>query len=164
MSIFQSPEYQLEHAVSSLINDSTTANVYGSNRTGAKLFPYVAISARPVRQLVTPYSGVFEMEVTVDYSDSSVLTTKEDFDSEYLNIFSHLYDNSTTLVDQIEFHSVNLKTYMARISSQTPTIQVAKRAWKRGLVISAICTPSTNIGLRSLDFSDYLNSQYLALI
>jgi hypothetical protein len=53
---------------------------------------------------------------------------------------------------------------MARISSQTPTIQIAKRAWNRGLVLSVICTPSTNAGTRSLDFSDYLNSQYLALL
>lgn len=162
----QSPDYQLEHAVSSLINDFTNINVYGTNRTGAKLFPYVTISAKPVRQLVTPYSGVFQMDVSVDYSDSSVTTSKEDFDAEYLNIFSHLYDESTTLVAQITSHSIDLKTYMARISSQTPTIQIAKRAWKRGLVITAICTPSTTspTSLRSLDFSDYLNSQYLALI
>lgn len=164
MSLTQSPDYQLEHAVSSLINDSTTVNVYGTNRTGAKFFPYVSVSAKPVRQLVTPYSGVYEMEVSVDYSDSSATISKDAFDAEYLNIFSHLYDNSTTLLDQIESHSIKLKTYMARISSQTPTIQVAKRAWKRGLVLNVICTPSANMGLRSLDFSDYLNSQYLALI
>jgi hypothetical protein len=164
MSIAQSPDYQLEHAVASLIRDSTTANVYGTNRTGAKLFPYVTVSTKPVRQLVTPYSGVYEMEVAVDYSNSSALIGRDAFDAEYLTIFSDLYNNSTTLVDQITSHSVNLLTYMARISSQTPTIQIAKRAWNRGLMLSVICTPSTNVGVRSLDFSDYLNSQYLALI
>jgi hypothetical protein len=166
MILTQSPDYELEHAVLSLINDSTDINCYGTNRIGARLFPYVVISAQPVRQLITPYSGVYEMQVSVDYSDSSALVGKDAFDAEYLNIFSHLYDNSTTLVAQIESHSVNLKTYMARISSQTPTIQIAKRAWQRGLVIMAICTPSTTspTSLRSLDFSDYLNSQYLGLI
>jgi hypothetical protein len=164
MSLTQSPDYQLEHAVASLINDSTTVNVYGTNRTGAKLFPYVTVTTKPIRQLVTPYSGVYEMEVAVDYSNSSALISRDAFDAEYLNIFAHLYDNSTTLVDQITSHSVYLKTYMARISSQTPTIQIAKRAWNRGLVLSVICTPSTNAGTRSLDFSDYLNSQYLALL
>jgi hypothetical protein len=54
---------------------------------------------------------------------------------------------------------------MARISSQTPTIEVGKRAWRRGLVISAIVTPDpTGDGVSELDFSDYLNSQYLAVI
>jgi hypothetical protein len=54
---------------------------------------------------------------------------------------------------------------MARISSQTPTIQIAKTAWKRGLVISAIVTPDpTGDGNAELDFSQYLNSQYLAVI
>jgi len=164
MSLTQSPDYQLEHAVLSLVNDSTDINCYGTNRIGARLFPYVVVSAQPVRQLVTPYSGVYEMQVSVDYSDSSALIDKDAFDAEYLNIFSNLYDNSTTLVNQIESHSVRLKTYMARISSQTPTIQIAKSAWKRGLVITAICTPSQSSSIRSLDFSDYLNSQYLALI
>jgi hypothetical protein len=164
MSISNSPDYQLEQSVASLFSAVTGVNVYTTTRIGAKLFPYIAISAKPVGQLVTPYSGVYEMEVSVDYSDTSAKVSASTFDSTYLDIFGSLYGTGETLTYEIESNAVYLQVYMARISSQTPTIQIAKTAWRRGLVLSVICTPSTNAGSRSLDFSDYLNSQYLAVI
>ena len=165
MSIPNSPDYQLEQSIASLFSSVTGVNVYTTTRTGARLFPYIAISARPVRQLVTPYSGVYEMEVAVNYSDSSAKVSFSTFDSTYLDIFACLYGTGQTLQFEIQDNSTDLHVYMARISSQTPTIQIAKRAWQRGLVISAIVTPDpTGDGARELDFSDYLNSQYLAVI
>ena len=148
-----------------MLSTVTGVNVYTTTRTGAKLFPYIAISARPVRQLVTPYSGVYDMQVSVDYSDTSAKVSFSTFDSTYLDIFACLYGTGQSLQFEIQDNSTDLKVYMARISSQTPTIEVGKRAWKRGLVISAIVTPDpTGDGGRELDFSDYLNSQYLAVI
>ena len=165
MSMPNSPDYQLEQSIASLFSSVTGVNVYTTTRTGARLFPYIVISARPIRQLVTPYSGVYEMEVSVDYSDSSAKVSFSTFDSTYLDIFACLYGTGQTLVFEIQDNSTDLHVYMARISSQTPTIQIAKRAWKRGLVISAIVTPDpTGDGQAELDFSQYLNSQYLAVI
>jgi hypothetical protein len=165
MSMPNSPDYQLEQSIASLFTTVTGVNVYTTTRTGAKLFPYIAISARPVRQLVTPYSGVYDMQVSVDYSDTSAKVSFSTFDSTYLDIFACLYGTGESLQFEIQDNSTDLKVYMARISSQTPTIEVGKRAWKRGLVISAIVTPDpTGDGGRELDFSDYLNSQYLAVI
>jgi hypothetical protein len=165
MSMPNSPDYQLEQSIASLFTTVTGVNVYTTTRTGAKLFPYIAISARPIRQLVTPYSGVYDMQVSVDYSDTSAKVSFSTFDSTYLDIFACLYGTGTDLAFEIQDNSVDLRVYMARISSQTPTIEVGKRAWRRGLVISAIVTPDpTGDGGRELDFSDYLNSQYLAVI
>jgi hypothetical protein len=105
------------------------------------------------------------MQVSVDYSDSSAKVSSSTFDSTYLDIFACLYGTGQSLQFEIQDNSIDLKVYMARISSQTPTIEIGKRAWKRGLVISAIVTPDpTGDGGRELDFSDYLNSQYLAVI
>jgi hypothetical protein len=165
MSIPNSPDYQLEQSIASLFTTVTGVNVYTTTRTGARLFPYIAISARPIGQLVTPYSGVYNMQVAVDYSNSSAKVSFSTFDSTYLDIFACLYGTGQSLQFEIQDNSTDLKVYMARISSQTPTIEVGKRAWRRGLVISAIVTPDpTGDGGRELDFSDYLNSQYLAVI
>jgi hypothetical protein len=165
MSMPNSPDYQLEQSIASLFSTVTGVNVYTTTRTGAKLFPYIAISARPIRQLVTPYSGVYDMQVAVDYSNSSAKVSFSTFDSTYLDIFACLYGTGQSLQFEIQDNSTDLKVYMARISSQTPTIEVGKRAWRRGLVISAIVTPDpTGDGVSELDFSDYLNSQYLAVI
>jgi len=165
MSIPNSPDYQLEQSIASLFSTVTGVNVYTTTRTGPKLFPYIAISANPVGQLVTPYSGVYDMQVSVDYSDTSAKVSFSTFDSTYLDIFACLYGTGQSLQFEIQDNSTDLKVYMARISSQTPTIEVGKRAWRRGLVISAIVTPDpTGDGVSELDFSDYLNSQYLAVI
>lgn len=165
MSMPNSPDYQLEQSIASLFTTVTGVNVYTTTRTGARLFPYIAISARPIGQLVTPYSGVYNMQVAVDYSDSSAKVSFSTFDSTYLDIFACLYGTGQSLQFEIQDNSTDLKVYMARISSQTPTIEVGKRAWRRGLVISAIVTPDpTGDGVSELDFSDYLNSQYLAVI
>ena len=165
MSMPNSPDYQLEQSVASLFSAVTGVNVYTTTRIGAKLFPYISISAKPVGQLVTPYSGVYEMEVSVDYSDTSAKVSANVFDATYLDIFASLYGTGQSLQFEIQDNSTDLKIYMARISSQTPTIQTAKTAWRRGLVISAIVTPDpTGDGVSELDFSDYLNSQYLAVI
>jgi len=165
VSIPNSPDYQLEQSVASLFSAVTGVNVYTTRRTGARLFPYITISARPAGQLVTPYSGVYRMEVAVDYSDTTAKTSSSTFDETYLDIFASLYGTQNDLAFEIQDSSVDLKVYMARISSQTPTIQATKSAWKRGLVISAIVTPDpTGDGVSELDFSEYLNSQYLAVI
>jgi hypothetical protein len=165
MSIPNSPDYQLEQSIASLFTTVTGVNVYTTTRTGAKLFPYISISARPIGQLVTPYSGVYNMQVAVDYSNSSAKVSFSTFDSTYLDIFACLYGTGQSLQFEIQENSTDLHVYMARISSQTPTIEVGKRAWKRGLVISAIVTPDpTGDGQANLDFSEFLNSQYLAVI
>lgn len=165
MSMPNSPDYRLEQSIASLFTTVTGVNVYTTTRTGARLFPYIAISARPIGQLVTPYSGVYNMQVAVDYSNSSAKVSFSTFDSTYLDIFACLYGTEQSLQFEIQDNSTDLKVYMARISSQTPTIEIGKRAWKRGLVISAIVTPDpTGDGVSELDFSDYLNSQYLAVI
>jgi hypothetical protein len=160
-----SPDYQLEQSIASLFSSVTGVNIYTTTRTGPKLFPYIAISANPVGQLVTPYSGVYDMQVSVDYSNTSAKVSFSTFDSTYLDIFACLYGTGQSLQFEIQDNSTDLRVYMARISSQTPTIEVGKRAWRRGLVISAIVTPDpTGDGQAELDFSQFLNSQYLAVI
>lgn len=165
MSFPQSAEYQLEQAIVPLFSSVTGLNVYTTNRTGTRLFPYVSISATPVRQLIDPYSGVYEMNVAVNYSHTSAKYSETEFDEQYLEIFGSLYSTPVELLVKIQDNTTDLRLYMARIASQAPTINVGKRAWQRGLVINAIVTPdATADGLYDYEFDEANNSFYLATI
>jgi hypothetical protein len=165
MSFPQSAEYQLEQAIAPLFASVAGLNVYTTNRTGSRLFPYVSISATPVRQLIGPYSGVYEMNVAVNYSQTSAKYSETQFDEQYLDIFGVLYSVPIELNIKIQDNTTDLKVYMARISSQTPTININKRAWQRGLVINAIVTPDEFAdGLYDYEFDEASNSFYLATI
>jgi hypothetical protein len=164
-----SHEYELEQAIYGILadinNDVTTSpaiSIYTQNRIGAKVSPYITISAKTQRQLIQPYSGVYEMEATIEVVMRTFNASL--IDEVYQYVVALLYDEATTLVQKIQFNSTNLKTYMARITSQTPSIKT-NRGHKQSLVITAIVTPSAiGDGLRFLDFSNYLNSQYVALV
>lgn len=160
-----SPQFIVEDALAGLLTPITGLNVYISNRRGARFFPYATIRAQIGSQLIVPTSGVFEIPVELSYSDSAVRTTQATFESNYFDIFSTLYNPIPTLALKIQNKSENIKIFMARITSQTPTIRTDKRAWVRGLSLSVICTPVDKPdGLRDYDFSEALNSFYIATI
>jgi len=159
------PQFKIEDALASLLTPISGLNVVISNRTGARLFPYASIKASLGRQYIAPYSGVFEVTAEINYSDSAAKTTQALFDATYYDIFSALYSNNNTLVTKVQDNVTDLKVFMGRITSQTPTIRTDKRAWQRGLTLSFIVTPNaTADGLRDYDFSDALNSFYLGTI
>jgi hypothetical protein len=161
----QSTQYLVENAVADILDNITGLNVYTSNRIGRRLFPYVTIQASINSQLLKPYSGVYDLNVAVNYSDTAAKISQEDFDSEYCSIFESFYSESPTLALKIQNEIVNTKIYMARIVSQSPTIRTDKRAWQRGLTLNVFATPDElSDGLRDYDFSEALNSFYLGTI
>ena len=160
-----SPQFKVEDALASLLTPVSGLNVYTTNRTGLRLFPYASINASIGSQQIVPYSGVFEISVELNYSDSTARTTQSIFDDTYYSIFSALYSDNNTLVTKVQDNVTDLKIFMGRITSQSPSIRASKRAWQRGLTLSFIVTPDANAdGLRDYDFSDALNSFYLATI
>ncbi|NBW19393.1 MAG: hypothetical protein EBR82_66610 [Caulobacteraceae bacterium] len=161
----QSCQYEVEDAVADLLTGISGLNVYTTNRTGRRLFPYATISASLNSQLLGNYTGVYDLNVAVNYSDTAAKISQEDFDSQYCQIFEAFYEETPTLAYKIQDKILNTKIYMARILSQSPTIRTNKRAWQRGLTLNVIATPSElSDGLRDYDFSDALNSFYLGTI
>jgi hypothetical protein len=161
----QSCQYEVEDAVADLLTGISGLNVYTTNRTGRRLFPYATISASLNSQLLGNYTGVYDLNVAVNYSDTAAKISQEDFDSQYCQIFEAFYEETPTLAYKIQDKILNTKVYMARILSQSPTIRTNKRAWQRGLTLNVIATPSElSDGLRDYDFSDALNSFYLGTI
>jgi hypothetical protein len=160
-----SVQINVEDALDNLLANIPNLNVYKTNRVGAKLFPFATISASVNGQLLGNYTGVYELSVTIDYSNTAAKISQEDFDAEYCSIFEAFYSETQPLFTKIQANIVDTKVYTARITGQTPTIRIAKRAWQRGLRMSVICTPSElDDGLRSLNFSQIQNSMYVAVI
>lgn len=161
----QSAEYKVEQSLVQLFNSITGLNVYTTNTTGSRLFPSVVISSRAREQLVSPYSGVFDVFTEIQYSQTSARYTASEFDDEYLNVFGSLYSQSPELTAKMQDVSSGILFYMCRISEQTPTILDNKKAWKRTIGITSYVTPDENtVGLRDYEFDDFLNSFYLATI
>ena len=161
----QSVQINIEDAIENLLANVPNLNTYKTNRVGAKLVPFATISASVGGQLLGNYTGVYEVAVTIDYSDTAAKISQEAFDAEYCSIFEAFYSETPPLFTKIQNNIVDTKVYTARITGQTPTIRTAKRAWQRGLKMSLICTPSElDDGLRFLDFSEERNSMYVAVI
>jgi len=160
-----SVQINVEDALDNLLANIPNLNVYKTNRVGAKLFPFVTISASVGGQLLGNYTGVYALSVEIDYSNTAAKISQEAFDAEYCSIFEAFYSETPPLFTKIQNNIVDTKVYTARITGQTPTIRTAKRAWQRGLKISLICTPSeTDDGLRYLNFYQKQNSMYVAVI
>jgi len=164
----QSIQYLVEDAVAGLIDSISGLNVYTANRTGKRLFPFASVQASINSQLLGNFTGVYDLNVAVNYSDTAVKISQEDFDSEYCNIFEAFYSESPTLKAKIQAELTSGTCYMARIVSQTPTIRTDKRAWQRGLTLNIFATPATVAPAPSytaaLQFNDHRNSQYLGAI
>lgn len=161
----QSIQYEVEDSVARLLAGVSGLNVYTSNRTGRRLFPYATIQASINTQLLGNYTGVYDLNVAVNYSDTAAKISQEDFDSQYCAIFEAFYEETPTLTFKIQDKILNTKVYMARILSQSPTIRTDKRAWQRGLTLNVFATPDAlSDGLREYDFSEALNSFYLGTI
>jgi hypothetical protein len=136
-----SVQINVEDALDNILANVSGLNVYKTNRVGAKLFPSATISASVGGQVLGNYTGVYEVSVTIDYSDTAAKITQADFDAEYCSIFEAFYSETPPLFTKIQNNIVNTRVYTARITGQTPTIKTAKRAWQRGLKMSLICTP-----------------------
>lgn len=164
----QSIQYQVEDGVAGLLSGIAGLNVYKTNRTGKRLFPYVTISASLGGQLLGNYTGVYEIGVEVNYSDTASKISQEDFDAEYCQIFEAFYSETPTLASKIDGQiAAPAVVYMAQITGQNPTIRTPARAWQRGLTMRVIASPvqSGEVAyIPSLDFSDYRNSQYIGAI
>lgn len=162
----QSISYYTENAIADLLVGIAGVNVYPSNQTNDRLYPYISIKADINDQMLGNYTGVYDISVQVNYSDTATKISQENFDIEYCNIFEAFYSESPTLKDKLNAASSDLLFYMARIAGQSPSIKIAKRAWQRGITISIYATPAPVAPsyLASLDFSDHRNSMYLGVI
>jgi hypothetical protein len=165
----QSIQYQIEDGIAALLTGISRLNVYTTNRIGRRLFPYVSIQASINSQVLGNYSGVYDLSVAVNYSDTAAKTTQEAFDQEYCEIFEAFYSETPTLRAKIDAQiAAPAVIYMAQITGQTPTIRTTSRAWQRGLTMrimaSPVQSPQAAAYVAALQFNDHRNSQYIGAI
>ena len=165
----QSIQYQIEDGIAALLTGISGLNVYTTNRIGRRLFPYVTIQALISSQVLGNYSGVYDLSVAVNYSDTAVKVSQEAFDQEYCEIFEAFYSESPTLRAKIDAQILPPAViYMAQITGQSPTIRASSRAWQRGLTMrimaSPVQSPEAVAYIAALQFNDHRNSQYIGAI
>jgi hypothetical protein len=98
----QSVQINIEDAIGELLAGVAGLNICKTNKTGKKLFPYATISASVGGQLLGNYTGVFEVDVSVDYSDTAAKISQEDFDNTYCQIFEAFYEETPPLFTKIQ--------------------------------------------------------------
>lgn len=137
----QSIQYNLENAIASLLAGVSGVDVYTANRIGKRLMPYITIQSSINGQLLGSFTGVYDLNVAVNYSDTAAKITQDQFDEKYCQIFDSFYEETPALATKIQNEIYNTKVYMARILTQTPSIRTEKDAWVRGLTINIFATP-----------------------
>jgi len=133
----------MENAIGSLISSLSGINTYPSNRTGGRLFPYSSIKAGISNQMLGNYTGVYDMSIEVNYCDTATKITQENFDIEYTDIFNVFYSASPILSAKLNAVANGIFVYMAKITNETPTIRIPKRAWQRGLTLNTYATQNS---------------------
>ncbi|NDB82002.1 MAG: hypothetical protein EB127_04570 [Alphaproteobacteria bacterium] len=156
-------QINIEDAIASLLASASGINIYKSNRISARLFPYVTIQAVLENQMLGSFTGVYALSVELNYSDSAVKATQEQFDQKYSDIFNILYNNTDTLKGKLQNEATGVLFYSANITSQSPSIKSANKSWQRGLKLAIVATPYTETYIPSLDFSIDQNSMYVPL-
>jgi len=121
-----SVQINVEDALEDLLVGISGLNVYKTNRVGAKLFPSATISASVGGQLLGNYTGVYEVSVTIDYSDTAAKVSQQAFDAEYCLIFEAFYSEAPPLFTKIQNNISGTRVYTARVTGQTPTIKTEK--------------------------------------
>lgn len=133
----------MENAIGALISSLSGINTYPSNRTGGRLFPYSSIKAGISNQMLGNYTGVYDMSIEVNYCDTATKITQENFDIEYTDIFNVFYSASPILSAKLNSVANGIFVYMAKITNETPTIRIPKRAWQRGLTLNTYATQNS---------------------
>jgi hypothetical protein len=59
----QTPQFNVEDAIRDLLVGIAGLNVYTTNRTGLRFFPFATISASVNEQMLGNYTGVYDMSV-----------------------------------------------------------------------------------------------------
>lgn len=158
-------QYYVEDAIEGLFSSINGINIYKTNRVGSRLFPYITIETEINEQMLGSYTGLYKLNATLNYSDTSVKITESQFDASYSDIFNILYNNTATLAQKLQNYTTTIQFYTANIVNQTPTIKSSHRAWQKSLKLNIIATYITEIEyIPCLDFSDFRNSMYIPAI
>lgn len=122
-----------------ILNAITTAgvtgvNLYGGDRRGLKLIPYVYADAEINSEEFQQYTGVFACIANIRYTARADTSSNASFDSKFQEILQAFY-TEPKIADQMTSASPSVVFYLANIQKITPIVTSATRTWSREIVM-----------------------------
>jgi hypothetical protein len=135
--------YSIELEIINQLNSviaGLTPNIYTQNLVGTpRLLPYILIEAETDRELVSPYTGIFELKATITLTVSPEAFTNLQFDTLFQKLLEELY-RDPNLASEMTASSATLEFYIADVVSVNPTILSQARTWSKSVVMDIKAT------------------------
>jgi hypothetical protein len=128
----------------SLVTAITTAgvtgvNIYTSERTGGRLFPFVSIVAKINSEEIAPFTGIFDLTATISYVARADTITDQAYDVVFQSIQQAFYTDPN-LASQMTTASGNLEFYIADIKNVLQRTISPTRTWAKDIVMDVKVT------------------------
>jgi hypothetical protein len=123
-------EDEVETSIANAITSAgvTGFNLFTSERASPRLLPFVYVDAEINNEEVAPFTGIFDLNVTITYVARADDSTNQGYDQKLFEIQQAFYTDPN-LASQMTTASASLEFYIANITSIGRRIVSPSRTW-----------------------------------
>ena len=136
-SIEDEVETSIAYAITSA--GVTGVNVYTSERASPRLLPFVYVDAEINSEEVAPFTGIFDLNVTVSYVARADISSNQGYNEKFFEIQQALYTDPN-LASQMTTASASLEFYIANITGIGKRIVSPSRTWATDILMDVKAT------------------------
>lgn len=131
-SIENEVETQILNAISTA--GVTGVNLYGGDRRGLKLIPYVYADSEINSEEFEQFTGIFKLTANIRYTARADTTLNTSFDSKFQQILQAFY-TQPNLAGQMTSASNSVTFYVANVKGISPIVNSATRTWSKEIIM-----------------------------
>ena len=134
-------ERDVENAIANAITTAgvTGVNIYTSERISGRLLPFVSIVASIKSEEIAPFTGVFDLNVTITYVARADTSDNQTYDEKFFEIQQAFYTDPN-LASQMTSASSDLTFYIADITRIGQRIISTSRTWAKDIFMDVKAT------------------------
>jgi hypothetical protein len=136
-SIEDEVETSIAYAITSA--GVTGVNVYTSERASPRLLPFVYVDAEINSEEVAPFTGIFDLNVTVSYVARADISSNQGYNEKFFEIQQALYTDPN-LASQMTTASASLEFYIANVTNIGKRIVSPSRTWATDILMDVKAT------------------------
>ena len=136
-SIEDEVETSIAYAITSA--GVTGVNVYTSERASPRLLPFVYVDAEINSEEVAPFTGIFDLNVTVSYVARADISSNQGYNEKFFEIQQALYTDPN-LASQMTTASDSLEFYIANVTNIGKRIVSPSRTWATDILMDVKAT------------------------
>jgi len=136
-SIEDEVETSIAYAITSA--GVTGVNVYTSERASPRLLPFVAIDAEIRSEEIAPFTGIFDLNVTISYVARADTSSNQGYNEKFFEIQQAFYTDPN-LASQLTTASASLEFYIANITNIGKRIVSPSRTWATDILMDVKAT------------------------